>query len=51
MNQLPRDKPARGRYNTSIELTLNTYSHVLPTMQRKAAEKMDGILGRKQAAC
>jgi integrase len=29
----------------SIELTLNTYSHVLPTMQEQAAEKMNRILG------
>jgi integrase len=29
--------------HSSIEMTLNTYSHVLPTMQKKAAEAMDGI--------
>jgi integrase len=28
-----------------IEVTLSTYSHVLPTMQKKAAEKMQNILG------
>jgi integrase len=32
--------------HSSIEMTLNTYSHVLPTMQKKAAEAMDSILGR-----
>jgi integrase len=32
--------------HASIQLTLDTYSHVLPTMQKKAAEKMDGFLGR-----
>jgi integrase len=26
--------------HATIQLTLDTYSHVLPTMQKKAAEKM-----------
>jgi integrase len=30
--------------HSDISLTLNTYSHVLPTMQEDAAEKMDEIL-------
>jgi integrase len=30
----------------SIEITLNTYSHVLPTMQKGAAAKMQALLGR-----
>jgi len=30
--------------HSTVELTLNTYSHVLPTMQEQAAEMMDGIL-------
>lgn len=34
----------------SIEITLNTYSHVLPTMQKTAAEKMQGIFGHAAAA-
>jgi hypothetical protein len=29
-----------------IELTLNTYSHVLPTMQAKAAQAMDGVFDK-----
>ena len=29
----------------SIEITLNTYSHVLPTMQRDAAEKLHLLIG------
>jgi integrase len=29
--------------HASIQLTLDTYSHVLPTMQRVAAEKMDAF--------
>jgi integrase len=29
--------------HASIELTLNTYSRVLPTMQKRAAEKMDSL--------
>lgn len=36
--------------HASIELTLNTYSHVLPTMQKKAAEKMTGIFDAARAA-
>jgi integrase len=33
--------------HSSITLTLDTYSHVLPTMQRRAADLMGEILGRK----
>jgi integrase len=33
--------------HASSEITLNTYSHVLPTMQQGAAEKMGFILGQK----
>ena len=32
--------------HSQVSLTLNTYSHVLPALQRKAAMKMDAILGR-----
>ena len=32
--------------HASIEITLNTYSHVLPTMQEQAAAVMEGVLGR-----
>ena len=32
--------------HASITLTLDTYSHVLPTMQRRAADTMGRILGR-----
>ncbi len=37
--------------HSKIEMTLNTYSHVLPTMQDRAATKMQAILGgrRKKA--
>jgi integrase len=31
--------------HASIQLTLDTYSHVLPTMQKAAAAKLDGIFG------
>jgi integrase len=31
--------------DASIQLALDTYSHVLPTMQKRAAEKMNRILG------
>lgn len=30
--------------HADISLTLNTYSHVLPSMQVEAAEKMDELL-------
>jgi integrase len=33
--------------HSSITLTLDTYSHVLPTMQRRAADLMGQILGRE----
>ena len=31
--------------HTSISLTLDTYSHVLPDMQEAAAEKMEAMFG------
>ena len=30
--------------HTSISLTLDTYSHVIPSMQQEAADKMDELL-------
>jgi integrase len=33
--------------HASIQLTLDTYSHVLPTMQKAAAAKMDGIFAQR----
>jgi integrase len=33
--------------HSNITLTLDTYSHVLPTMQRRAADTMGRILGWK----
>ena len=30
--------------HSDISLTLNTYSHVLPSMQEEAAEKLDELL-------
>ena len=33
--------------HASIQLTLDTYSHVLPTMQKIAAERMDAFFRRK----
>jgi integrase len=33
--------------HASIQLTLDTYSHVLPTMQRIAAQRMDAFFRRK----
>jgi integrase len=31
--------------HASVELTLNTYSHCLPTMQQSAADKLDAMFG------
>jgi hypothetical protein len=39
----------RLRYS-SITLTLDIYSHVLPTTQRRAADVMGAILGTTQRA-
>jgi integrase len=36
--------------HSSVTLTLDTYSHVLPTMQRRAADVMGVILGQKPQA-
>jgi integrase len=36
--------------HSSITLTLDTYSHVLPMMQKRAAEMMGRTLGRAPAA-
>jgi integrase len=36
--------------HASIEITLNTYSHVLPTLQERAAEKLEAVMGRMTAA-
>jgi len=30
--------------HSQISLTMNTYSHVIPALQRDAAERMDAIL-------
>jgi integrase len=31
--------------HTQISTTLDTYSHVVPTLQREAAERIDGAMG------
>jgi hypothetical protein len=31
--------------HASIEITLNTYSHVLPTLQRDAASRLEAVFG------
>ena len=31
--------------HASVKMTLDTYSHVTPTMQQEASEKLDAILG------
>lgn len=36
--------------HSSITLTLDTYSHVLPTIQKRAADLMGRLLGRKAGA-
>jgi integrase len=35
--------------HAQISVTLDTYSHVLPSMQREAAEKFDEILKPKNS--
>jgi integrase len=36
--------------HASITLTLDTYSHVLPDMQRRTAERLDAMLGGASVA-
>ncbi len=36
--------------HASVTLTLDTYSHVLPTMQEAAAEKLERILFKRSRA-
>ena len=36
--------------HATVGLTLDTYSHVLPDLQRDAAEVMDSVLGSVGAA-
>jgi integrase len=36
--------------HSSIEMTLDTYSHVLPSLERQAAEKLEGLLASMQNA-
>ena len=31
--------------HSQISLTMNTYSHVIPELQREAADRMDALLG------
>lgn len=31
--------------HSTIALTMNTYSHVIPELQREAADKMEAVLG------
>ncbi len=31
--------------HSTISLTMNTYSHVVPALQEEAAELMDAVLG------
>lgn len=33
--------------HSQIALTLNTYSHVLPALERAAADQLDQVLGQK----
>jgi integrase len=36
--------------HAQIAMTLGTYSHVLPTMQREAADRLEDILERRGTA-
>jgi integrase len=31
--------------HATVAITLDTYSHVLPSLQREAADKLDALLG------
>ncbi len=33
--------------HSQISLTMNTYSHVIPTLQEEAARKMNKLLGKR----
>jgi hypothetical protein len=33
---------------SQISLTMNTYSHVIPSLQREAASKMDAVLAERR---
>ncbi|HXL04942.1 MAG TPA: tyrosine-type recombinase/integrase [Bacillota bacterium] len=35
--------------HSQISLTLDTYSHILPTLQQEAANEMDKMFGKKKA--
>ncbi|MFN7929334.1 MAG: tyrosine-type recombinase/integrase [Blastocatellia bacterium] len=35
--------------HSTIRLTMDTYTHVLPTMQREATSKLEGMLYKKKA--
>jgi len=35
--------------HSQISLTMNTYSHVVPSLGRAAADRMDELLGRRMA--
>ena len=41
----PKIVPERPGH-AKISLTLDTYSHVLPSMQKEAANKIDGLFSR-----
>jgi integrase len=45
-DDLRRIERLRRLGHATIAITLRTYSHALPTMQRDAAEKMDALLRR-----
>jgi integrase len=41
------DKKSARLGHANIVLTLDTYTHVLPSMQQAASEKLEGILFKK----
>jgi integrase len=44
LGENPKDVQERLGH-TRVEVTLNTYPHVLPTMQKEAAQRLDKLLG------
>jgi len=37
--------------HSTISMTMDTYSHVLPSLQKEAMEKLDDIFGQQDNQC
>jgi integrase len=45
-NRIPAKAVQKMHGHSTISMTLDTYSHVLPETQAQAAESLDDLLGR-----